>query len=151
MRTVYYVDAHRAEQKLKLLRSKIKQGATLATKEIGELGKNYAKTIAPVRTGALISNIRLEKVNGPSATIVSRNPTYVGYRDSSGKLRNSRKFNLPQWLHVTKGLWRSGRLAGIQANFHGKSPTYMYRTQEYLKRVAGAKARATFNKVIIIK
>jgi hypothetical protein len=134
-----YVNSVKAQQKLKLLRSQITQGSKLAVKDIGELGKAYARSIAPVRSGALISNIRLEKVNKSTSTIASRNPTY-------GRKRN---FNLPKWLHVTKGLWRSGRLAGIQANFNGKSPTYMYRTQEYLKRVAGAKARAAFNKVII--
>lgn len=134
----FYVNAHRAELKLKRLREQIKQGANLSVKEIGELGKNYARSIAPVgETGRLVSNIILQTNNGPRAVIVSRNPTYRGHK---------RNFNLPKWLHTTKGLWRTGRLAGIQATFGGKSPTYMYRTQEYLKRVAGAKAKSAFKK-----
>jgi hypothetical protein len=136
-----YVNVVKAQAKLKRLRAQIKQGANLSVKEIGELGKNYARSIAPVRSGALISNIRLEKINGHTATIVSRNPSYGRKRD----------FNLPKWLHVTKGLWRSGPLRGIQARFNGKSPTYMYRTTEYLKRVAGAKAKSAFNKVMKVK
>ena len=144
-----YVDAHKAEQKLRLLRKQVRDGAELSVSEIGELAKAYARSHAPVgKTGRLISLIKLEKKDKFNAILRSMNPT-LSDGHKRGRYGGPVPFNLVTWMHLTRGKWRTGPLKGIQANFGNKDPRYMYRTTEYIRRVAGVKANTAFNKVII--
>ena len=131
-----YVNAYKAEQKLKLLQAKLKSGAKLTVLELGNMGKAYAQSHAPVSSGRLISLIRVDKINdGSGAIIRSVNPT-LNDGHKRGYYGGPVPFDLVKWMHLTRGKWKSGPLAGRQASFSGKDPRYMYRTTEYLQRVA---------------
>lgn len=119
-----------AFKKLKRASKKIDSGAQEAVNEIGELGKNYARSIAPYRTGQVYRNIKLFKGKAYEVKIQALNPirSYPGEPHQ----RNIANFNLVRWMHTSP-----------KARGHIKSgdPIFMTTTARYLRAKAGEVAR----------
>ena len=117
--------------------------------DLGRLGQAHAKLIAPKHTGKLVSLIKLfqgTNSEGPYATIVSQNPTA---NDGHARSPQRPNFNLVKWMHATKGVFRSDNPWGKAGTKHitSGSPTYMYRTKDWLKTKVKVMAKANFNKI----
>jgi hypothetical protein len=123
------VDAKKALNKLNLLQSKLKSEGALSIKEIGELGKAYARNKAPYYSGKTFRNIVLPQITGTTVVIKAQNPT----------ANRADGFNLVRWMHTS---------AKARRHIHSGDPRFMYRTSEYLKRVAPGRVQGRYNKVV---
>jgi hypothetical protein len=115
--------------------------------QLAEIGQAHARMIAPSDKGTLRSLIKVfsgEESQGPYAKLVSQNP--VAY---TGRLWGDRRFNLVKWMHATRGVFQSDNPFGAAGTKHIKtgSPTYMYRTRDWIKTRVGVVAKANFNKI----
>jgi len=145
--TVTYRD--RTKAKLRRAEAAIFKESVRTSKEVANIGKLYAKSIAPIDSGTLIRLIKTLKGKGKfEYVVVSQNPKSGRKWPSSGKYKN---FNLVQWMHKTGGVFRSDNPFGRAGTKHIKSgdPKYMYTTLRYLKNVAGVTARKNFKKIKI--
>ena len=143
------VDYTRALKKLAKLETKLKKEGELTSKELAELGKNYARVNAPNYTGALIRNIKVFKGNLPAKfTIVSQNTPGNRLFPNTGKYLN---FSLPVWLDKTGGKFQSDNPFGKAGTQHvpQDKARYMRRTASYLRKIAPGKAQKIKNKINI--
>ena len=124
------VDAKKAYRKMRLLQQKLKEEGSLAIKEIGELGKSYARSKAPYYSGKTFRNIILRNITGTEVIIQARNST-AGRADG---------FNLVRWMHTSPRARR---------HIHSGDPQFMYRTSSYLRKVAPGRVQGRFNKVVV--
>ena len=124
-----YVDPSKAIRKMKLLQAKLKAEGSLSIKEIGELGKSYAKARAPYFSGKTFDNIILRMITGPEVIIQARNST-AGRADG---------FNLPRWMHTSPR---------ARSHIGSGDPKFMYRTASYLRKVAPGRVQGRFSKVV---
>ena len=146
------VDFRGFNKKIERLKKALLKEGLATVSDIAEMGKAHAKRIAPYNTGKtarLIRAIKRPTSDGAKATIISPNST-----------PNRGGFNLVKWMHSTRGVLRSdntfllaktnGRLghAGDKIIKTG-SPTYMYRTTEWLKGLKTQVAKSHFNKIKI--
>jgi hypothetical protein len=137
------VDRKRAERKLAEAVKGFKDEGVLSLKEIGEAGKQFARSIAPYNSGKLFSNI-IKRVSEQdmTATVVARNPInqYPGeYRAREGV---SGKFNLVRWMHESNGI-RNGK-----RHIKTGKPQFMYETRRYLAGIAPGKVTGRYRRVI---
>ena len=147
--TVTVTIRDRSQKKLKLAEKKIFSQSERTAKEIADLGKYYAKSIAPTNSGYLLRLIKTLKGNKDfEYTIVSQNPKSNRLWPGSGKYKD---FNLVQWMHQTGGVFKTDNPFGKAGTKHIKSgdPKYMYTTLRYLKAVADIKARKYFKRIKI--
>jgi hypothetical protein len=128
-KVAYTVDARKAKEKLLFLQTKIRTAGVVSLREIGELGKNYARSKAPYRTGKTFRNIILRTVAGNEIIIEAHNPT----------ADRTDGFNLVRWMHTS---------AKARKHIHSGDPQFMYRTSSYLRKVAPALVQGRFNKIV---
>lgn len=129
------VDVTKAAKKLYRLEKKFNEVGRLAITEIGEAGRDYARSISPYYSGRTFRNIKFRrKESDTQVVIVAQNPTA-----SDGHRRTIKNFNLVRWMHQSP-----------LAKDHIKSgnPRFMYATRDYLRRYAPTRVTARFNKVI---
>lgn len=142
------VDVSRALRKLAKVETKLKKEGDLTTKELAELGKNFARVSAPAFTGDLIRNIKVFKADGNNSyNIVSQNPgTHLYER------KNYPNFSLPRWLNETGGVFQSDNPFGKKGTQHvpRHKAKYMEATSRYLRQIAPGKSQKIKNKIRII-
>lgn len=107
--------------------------------QLGSIGLNYAKGKAPHdsgKTAKAIRRINSGTAKSPEITIIS--PNMYPHESKSPKVKGT--FNLPRWMHTSPN-----------AKEHIKTGDrrYMYRTAEYLRRIASKTAKGHFNKIKI--
>lgn len=131
----YDVDLTRASKKVYRLEKRLKEEAALSVKELGELGKFYARSIAPYYSGKTFRNIILQRgKEGTQAVIMAKNPTA-----NDGHVRRIANFNLVRWMHQSPRAMRH-----IQSG----DPHFMYRTRDYLRKQVPTRVTARFNKIV---
>jgi hypothetical protein len=135
------VDRAKAERKLADAVKGFKDEGILSLKEIGEAGKQFARSIAPYDSGRLFSNI-IKRVSEQemTATVVARNPInqYPGeYRARTGV---AGKFNLVRWMHTSEKAEGHFRKGGDRQ--------FMYTTRRYLAGIAPGKVTGRYRRVI---
>ena len=138
-----------SKQKLSRAEKAIFSQSERTGKDIATLGKYYARSIAPNDSGYLIRLIKQQKgKDNLSFEVVSQNPKGNRKWPGSGKYKD---FNLVQWMHQTRGVFKSDNPFGKAGTKHIKSgdPRYMYTTLRYLKATAGVKARKDFKRIKI--
>lgn len=130
------IDVSKASRKLFSLERKMQTAANAGIKEVGELGKFYAHSIAPYYSGATFRNITLRRGDDESESVIfARNPVA-----GDGHKRNIKNFNLIRWMHTSpraRGHIRSGE------------PQFMYKTRDYLAKQAPLRMQTRFNKIIV--
>jgi hypothetical protein len=119
------------DRKLNGFRQRVQSVSRETLIELGEDGKQYARSIAPKRPGSglLVRNIILRKSNSEQVAIVSQNPmnSYVGEPRKHGKFGPG-KFNLPQW---------AAESPEALTHFNTGKARYMALTALYLKKKLG--------------
>lgn len=137
-RVTVTVNKQKAERKLAAAVKGFKDEGNLALSEIGEAGKQYARSIAPYDTGKVFQNIikRVSKTE-MNASVVARNP--INQYPGEPRKRNIAKFNLVRWMHTSP-----------KATSHIRSgdPRFMYTTRAYLSGIAPGKVTGRYRRVI---
>jgi hypothetical protein len=129
------VNTKKARIKLQNTERKSDVMARRAVETLKNIGKDYAKMLAPKRTGKMAGMIRgivSKKANGWQALILSPNPT-----KSDGHIRNIQNFNLARWAA------ESPRAVD---HFKTGKARYMQLTSDYLNKIKKQVARGHFKK-----
>lgn len=147
------IDLSGARRKLARAGRIIDRTSVRAVNDLLQLGKDYAKALAPRDTGRTASFIKVFKITqqGELGKVQAQNPTvgmshrrfpgmgnYVARQQLSGRYAGG--FNLVRWMHETGGVFQSRNPYGKPGKQHIRSgdPTFMYTTTEFL-RDAGVK------------
>jgi hypothetical protein len=130
------IDDKRLKTKLSRIRRNVDKGAQKEVRYLANVGRDFAKGIAPKETGSLANLIQVKEVTrmgGFQAEIISKNPKSNRKYPGRGKYKD---FSLPLWLKETGGIFRSPNPFGKVGTRHIKSgdPGYMDTTKEFLKR-----------------
>lgn len=139
-----------ALKKLQKKQLSVAKAAEATVNDLARLGQTHAQLIAPRgRQKKLISLIKVfktKKASGPGAEIHAQNPTA-----NDGHFRNIQNFDLVKWMHATRGVFQTDNPWGKAGKKHIKtgSPTFMYRTRDWLRSKVGAVASSNFNKIKI--
>lgn len=117
------------DRKINGFRQRVNSSSRNTLLELGEEGKQYARSIAPRKQGLLIRNIILRKSNSNEVIIVSQNPmlSYPGEPRKHGKFGPG-KFNLPRWAAESQR---------ALSHFKTGKARYMALTAVYLKKKLG--------------
>lgn len=121
-----------------VIERKVRRQADASTKELAQLGKQYAISIAPMDTGRLVSLIKVLKNDGDgfySVRAVDPIPGAPSSYHGSSRIAN---FRLVRWMHTSPN-----------ARYHIKSGsrTFMYDTRDYLRRIKKAKVTGRFKNI----
>ena len=129
-------DRSKANARLRRYRADFEKTGKKTVEELGKIGKQFARTIAPYDSGATFRNIVLRKGNSDhEAVVMAQNPTR-----GDGHKRNIANFNLVRWMHT------SPRAA---AHIYSGDEHFMYTTREYLRRIGGKAVTGRYRRVII--
>lgn len=132
------MDKRGAMRKVFELEAETLNRARKSAQKLGELGKFYARSIAPYDSGKTFQNIVLLRGNTKvSMTILARNPT-----KNDGHRRRIKQFNLVRWMHDSPN---------AQQHIHSGDRQFMYTTADYLRGIARSTTQGEFNKLIINK
>lgn len=137
------IDTRKADKKLNRLHKKLKKQGELTVHELGEMGKQYARSKAPYFSGQTFQNIyNMTGENSSEATIMARNPTA-----SDGHARGpaSAKYNVNGRFHLVKWMHESPH---ARAHIHSGQPQFMYLTRDWLQKTAPGKASGDFRKIV---
>lgn len=132
------VDRRKAERKLANAVKGFKDEGKLALAEIGEAGKQFARSIAPYDTGKVYQNI-IKRVNNEEMTaeVVAKNP--INQYPGEPRKRNIAKFNLVRWMHTS---------ALAASHIESGDRQFMYTTRKYLAGIAPGKVTGRYRRVI---
>ena len=120
-------------RKQKIIQQKLKQAGDESVKTLCQLGKAHAKTIAPFYSGILAGAISYRTSNGTQGEVYIRDMKDGG----------NTTIKLAKWMHQTKG-----EIDGKKWIRSG-SPTFMYRTKDYLETIKKKVAKGHFDKIKI--
>lgn len=130
------IDVSKASKKLFRLERKMRTEGVAGAQEIGELGKFYARSIAPYYSGATFRNITLRRGDDESESVIfARNPVA-----GDGHRRNIKNFNLIRWMHTSPR---------AKSHIRSGEPQFMYKTRDYLAKQAPLRMKTRFNKIIV--
>ena len=145
IRVKWVVDTTKLKKKLSKLEAGFDAASTKSLNKLGELGKTYAKSIAPRDTGVIVRNIHFRTVDGKRVTVFANDPFSVGSNGKKsipypGQRPRKKKFNLVRWMHMSPS-----------AEHHIKTgdEKFMYSTFDYLRRLAPGIVESDFNQVIL--
>jgi hypothetical protein len=128
------IDFSKAYRKLTYLDKKLSEEGKISVQELGQMGKSYARSIAPYYSGKTFRNIVLHKGNNTEVLIQAKNPVA-----NDGHQRQIKNFNLVRWMH------QSPLAAGHITSGDRK---FMYKTGVYLRNVGPGRVTTRFNKVV---
>jgi len=152
------IDYSGFKRKAKLIEQKIKQSGEATIKELCQLGKNHAKSIAPMFSGTLISAISYKTSKGTSGEV------YIKALDARSSYSTGFKntVQLAEWMHKTNGILPNGVSMSSNGKFYvnpnkpsrGKhiisgSPRFMTRTKDYMNKIKTSVAKGHFDKIKI--
>lgn len=132
-------DTRKAERKYRSLLRKLETEGSLALQDVGELGRSFARSIAPYDTGVVYKNIQY-KVSNTERTMeivavdpFGKAPEGMSVTRYPGK--GVRKFQLIRYMHANPGEFRGD----------GK---FMYTTRQFVAGIAPGKVRGSFRRVV---
>lgn len=128
-------DISRAKKRFRILAEKFEREGQLSVRELADMGKQYARQIAPYYSGATVRHIKLFRGKTRFESYVqAQNPTR-----SDGHRRRISNFNLVRWMHQSPK---------AQSHIYSGDPQFMFTTRQYLSERAPGMVRGRFNKVI---
>lgn len=142
--TKVIVDVTKALRKLNRLEKDLEKEGALSAHDLGDMGKQYARSIAPYYSGDTFRNIVLKRGKTTTEAIVqAQNPTY-----SDGHKRGARstkyftrgRFNLVKWMHESPR---------AQSHIHSGKPKFMDAAYAYLMKKAPELFRERLDKLIV--
>jgi hypothetical protein len=143
IRVRWQVDTTRLQKRLRRLEGNFGDASTKALNLLGDIGKTYAKSIAPRDTGTVVRNIHFRTING-QRTVIFANDPFGGGSNSKQPVRypgrGARRFQLVRWMHT------SGKAA---SHIKTGDEKFMYSTFDYVRRRAPGIVESEFNKVIV--
>lgn len=148
------VQAREIFRKLTKLKVEVLERGYKTVNKTTDLGKQYARSIAPYNSGRTANFIikRLKKLpEGTVGTIQAQNPTRGGSHRLLGLGRYGGNFNLVRWMHETGGVFQSPNPLQGNRPVHIKSgdPQFMYTTARYLQGRKVDIARKEFKNINI--
>lgn len=134
------VDITKLQARLKRLESNFTEASTKSLNLLGDMGKTYAKAIAPRDTGTIVRNIHFRTVGGDKTIIFANNPFGEGSNSKPPVRypgRGARKFDLVRWMHNHPAYFKTGE------------GDFMYKTFDYVRQKAPGIVESEFNRVIV--
>jgi hypothetical protein len=128
------VNAQQAFRKLARVRMQVWKARDATVETLGNLGKNYAKSIAPYYTGKtanMIFKTTIQTINGKECHIVAPNST-PDRKDN---------FNLVRWMHLSPR---------AKYHIHSGDPRFMFSTGNYLNTIKKRVIWYEFDKIRIV-
>jgi hypothetical protein len=153
------IDYSGFRRKQKLIEQKIQQAGEATIKDLCEAGKNHARSIAPLFSGALIGSIRYKISKGQSGEVyIKPMPT-----EKTGARGFKDTYQLAKWMHRSNGVLKKGvGYNSTTGNFFQSdfipprakhiisgSPRFMYRTKDYMNTIKKGVAKGHFDKIKI--
>ena len=146
------VDTSGMKRHLARVKRLIAKGSDKALHELGKLGKNKARQLAPKDSGRTASLIRLQKLRtnqGIRYQIQAQNPTKGGTHRILGPGKYGSQFNLVKWMAETNGIFQSDNPFGKAGTKHIRTgdPRFMRTTKVYLNSIKKGVAQGTFKNI----
>ncbi len=128
-------------KKMRQLEKEVRSRSVATVEDLKDLGKNYARSIAPYETGFTVRSIegRVEETaKGPRSFVFIKKS--MKYRPNDGVHRGgTNSFDLVRWMHIPKN----------KGHFRSGEPQFMFKTKDYLQDKKGVVARGNFSKLNI--
>jgi hypothetical protein len=153
------VDYTRFKRKAKRIEQEIKAKSNATIIELCQLGKNHAKSIAPLFSGALIGAISYKTSNNKTEGEIYIRPN----AETSGPGGFKDTLSLAKWMHRTNGrldkgvgknevtgeFFQSDNIPPRPRHIISGSPRFMYKTTDYLNKIKKGVAKGHFDKIKI--
>ena len=114
----------------------LESGTGSALLNLGRIGKNTARVVAPKNTGKTVKNIVLKKKGRFRVSVVAQNPTRG---DEATNPYRSSAFNLVRWMHqdrVRGAGFYNPTASTPEEHIRSGDPKFMFRAKESVDKKA---------------